>query len=233
MKGLSIYLSHIKSVWVQCWESRFFRIHLGLTILGFLAFLRWGIECISQFELRHGRVLADPILENLSPRDFSAFIFGLLHTGIIITALRLLSNPIKLVKGMQACLILLLMRTISIYLVPLEPPPGMIMLEDPFLTWVFGSATHVAVKDLFFSGHIATMFVLIYYSETGYWRTYITAATMVVAVLIAWQHVHYSIDLIAAPIFGFFCCRALDKVHARSEYGLEYNTYELGYEEAR
>ena len=228
-----VYFSSIKSSWIQCWANRLFRIHLAGTLMGYMLFLRFGIQYISLFELRHGRILADPVLQSLPPHDFSVYIFFLIHTGIVITIFRLLPYPTKLLLGMQACLAILVMRTFSIYLFPLEPPPGMITLKDPFLSLVFGSASNVAVKDLFFSGHVATMCVLFYFSATDYWKAYVGIATAIVALLIAWQHVHYTIDIIAAPFFGFAICKVLSQLHERLEYGLQYSSYDLDYEEAR
>ena len=42
---------------------------------------------------------------------------------------------------------------------PLDPPPGMIVLEDP-LVQLFGGASRPLTRDLFFSGHTSTMFLL-------------------------------------------------------------------------
>lgn len=221
-----------RASWSYYGADSMFRRHFMITIIGFLAFLRWGIELISSFESRQGRVLADPILEAMPPMDFSMPIFALIHSGIVITALLLLRRPARLLLGMQLCLAILVLRTVSLYLVPLEPPPGMILLEDPFISWVFGSEQQVAVKDLFFSGHVATMCALIYVSE-GHWRTYLKVATLVVGVLIAWQHVHYSIDLLAAPFFALGSAKVLDYLHRNSEFGLLRSAYELELEDAR
>jgi hypothetical protein len=109
----------------------------------------------------------------------------------------------------------------------------MILLRDPFLTLVFGSETEVAVKDLFFSGHIATMCLLVLVSDKGIWKTYLSIATVVLAVLIAWQHVHYSIDILAAPFFAFFCSKGVEQFHERTEFGLQRSVYSLDLDDAR
>lgn len=218
--GVKEQVASLKEAWRQYGSDRVFQLHLGVTVIGFLAFLRWGIALISSFEARHGRVLADPILQALPPRDFSVPIFALIYSAIIITVFRLFWQPARLLFGLQAGLLILVMRTISLYLVPLEPPPGMILLEDPFIAWVFGSEQNVAVKDLFFSGHVAIMSVLIFVTESGYWRKYLVTATVLVATFIAWQHVHYSVDIFAAPVFVMVCGKFLGYMHRQPEYGL-------------
>lgn len=223
------YFARVKEAWLQRWDDRVFRSHLLLTILAYAVFLHFGINYISRMEFRHGRVLADPVLETLAPRDFSIFIFLLLYTCIISTAIRFLLLPDKFLLGLQAGLAILTVRTLSIYLVPLEPPPGMILLRDPFISLVFGSSANVAVKDLFFSGHVGSMCVLVYFTDPKPAKLFLAFSTFFIGLFIAWQHVHYTIDLLAAPLFGFSLCFMVSQLHVRSEYGI--STPELNWKE--
>ncbi|MEO6133412.1 MAG: phosphatase PAP2-related protein, partial [Saprospiraceae bacterium] len=55
-------------------------------------------------------------------------------------------------------------------------------------------------KDLFFSGHVSTMTLLVLV-EKKEWIKWVKAVfTLAIGILLAWQHVHYTIDLVVAPV---------------------------------
>jgi hypothetical protein len=139
---------------------------------------------------------------------------------MLITLILFLKNPRLLLKGLQAYALLLSLRTVSIYLVPLETPRGMIFLQDP-ITAFFLNSVNTVTKDLFFSGHISAMCLFIYFSENKIWKTYLSIITPIVATLILWQHVHYTIDILAAPVFTYFSCKLIERVNEQWEYGID------------
>jgi len=98
------------------------------------------------------------------------------------------------------------MRMASLYLFTLEAPEGTIPLRDPFLT-VFAYGKEVYVKDLFFSGHVSTLCILFLVEERKIIRQVILILTLIVAVLLAWQRVHYTLDVLAAPIVSWLVFR--------------------------
>ena len=53
---------------------------------------------------------------------------------------------------------MVIFRTSAINLVPLEPPDTILLLNDPFVQ-LFGKG-EILTKDLFFSGHTGTLFLL-------------------------------------------------------------------------
>jgi hypothetical protein len=87
------------------------------------------------------------------------------------------------------------------YLLPLEPPVTMIPLSDPFAEYF--TTGSVMTKDLFFSGHTATLFFLYLMTEKKLLRYVFLCATITVALLVMAQHVHYAIDVFAAPFFTY------------------------------
>jgi membrane-associated phospholipid phosphatase len=58
-------------------------------------------------------------------------------------------------------------------------------------------------KDLFFSGHTATVFLLFLNSQTKLWKNVFLTLTILVGFCVLIQHVHYTVDVIAAPFFGY------------------------------
>lgn len=90
---------------------------------------------------------------------------------------------------------------ITMYLVPLDPPAGCIDLEDPV---VFGLGTgQKVVKDLFFSGHTATAFMLFQVARNKYLKIYFLLATIIVGVCVILQKAHYTIDVFVGIIFSY------------------------------
>ncbi|MFC2136330.1 phosphatase PAP2-related protein, partial [Bacteroidota bacterium] len=66
----------------------------------------------------------------------------------------------------------------------------------------FGTG-EIYIKDLFFSGHTSTMFLLFLTAGSKNLRMVFLLLTILVAFCVIIQHVHYSIDVIAAPIGAY------------------------------
>ncbi|MCK7522598.1 MAG: hypothetical protein MZV64_35395 [Ignavibacteriales bacterium] len=77
----------------------------------------------------------------------------------------------------------------------------MIILNDPFVE-LFGTG-QTLTKDLFFSGHTATLFIFIScFRKENYQDNFLTS-TIAVAIAVLLQHVHYTIDVFAAVFFTY------------------------------
>jgi membrane-associated phospholipid phosphatase len=100
-----------------------------------------------------------------------------------------------------------LTRCFVMYLVPLEPPISIIPLRDPFVEGVFYD-NRVLVKDLFFSGHTSNMVLLTLLMDIKWLKIILAFASAAVGYLLMVQHVHYAIDIIAAPFFAYLAYRA-------------------------
>lgn len=220
MQVVKSFVAEVKTVWSAHWGHKHFKAHLLFSFLIFSFVLYYSCLFLSMWETRKGYIFIDPLLNRLQPREFSFQIFTIVHSSLLITLVLFLADPRKLMKGLQAYAVLLSLRTLTIYLFPLERPQGMIFLEDP-ITGFFLNSVHVVTKDLFFSGHVSAMCLFLYFTENKIWKTYLMIATPVLALLIMWQHVHYSIDVMAAPVFAFLSCKWIDKIHERWEYGID------------
>jgi membrane-associated phospholipid phosphatase len=104
---------------------------------------------------------------------------------------------------------------VTVYVFTLEAPKGIIPLEDPFLAKVvYGNNTFV--KDLFFSGHTCTLFMLFLIERKPWAKWVLGTATALIALLLVWQRVHYTIDVIGAILACLlvhrFLKRAFDKI---------------------
>lgn len=90
---------------------------------------------------------------------------------------------------------------LTIYLFTLEPPIGWIPLKDPFVALV--AYEPAFAKDLFFSGHTATLCCLIFFERNGMFKGIKVVATLIVALFLLIQHIHYTVDIVGAPLFTY------------------------------
>lgn len=155
-------------------------------------------------QLRAGDVVADPVLGLLPRRDVAWPIFALMYGGVLAAVGWLTVRPYLFLRGLWAYLLLLLMRMAAIWLVPLAPPLDILPMPDPFLALVFHTdASEAITHDLFFSGHTSTVALLALAVRGRWWRGALALAALGIAVLVLVQRVHYSYDVVAAPLFAW------------------------------
>lgn len=192
------------------WDrARIFEFALtGVLISAFLrAFARY---CELVIEHRPGVVLHDPVLSRLPVIDFTWPTFAVLYVGLFSGLGLLFRRPTRLCAGLQAYAVMIACRWFAMYLVPIDPPSGMVVLEDPFITFFGPSVT--LTRDLFFSGHTGTMCLLWFTATKRITRVAYVVGTIVVATFILFQRVHYTFDVFAAPAFALMAWRVVNRV---------------------
>ncbi len=187
--------------WSEEWKDRSFRLELLLTPVALVAVLAVLARFLSWVERRPGVILPDPILSAIAPRDLTWITFALVYASILTTVVLLVPRPRRLLLGMQAYVLMMLLRMAVMSVTPLAAPPGMLALEDPFVQ-ILGTG-QVLTKDLFFSGHTSTTFLLALFASGRASRAFLLACTVAVAACVLWQHVHYTVDVLAAPPFAY------------------------------
>jgi PAP2 superfamily C-terminal len=151
---------------------------------------------------KKGMALDDIILEHLPVLDCSWTIFAVIYSSILITLVRHFRNPMLILLGLATYSGVTWLRMLAIYTFTLEPPAHIIPLKDPFLSLLVYPQSDFS-KDLFFSGHVSSMSVLVFV-ETDYRRKILKIiATVWVGLLLLLQHVHYTLDVVTAPVFTF------------------------------
>lgn len=169
-------------------------------VLGMPRFFRY-------LEGRAGTVLHDPVLDVLPYVDLSIPLFVFLY-GVIVSAVSgLMRHPLRLLRTVQAYLLLSMFRMVTMMVLTLEPPPGMVELHDPISAF-FYPGREPFHKDLFFSGHTATVHLLFLAAPWPRWRPVLLAATVLVGAAVLVQHVHWTVDVVAAPLFSWLAWRA-------------------------
>lgn len=187
--------------WPEAWRHRAFRRHLVLVLALLLALAAGLPRFFAWVQARPGTILPDPLLALLPARNVSGLTFAVIYLGIGLGVATLLPRPYRLLRALTAYLLLHLLRCATLSLLPLEPPIGLIILRDPLVEQLFYAAPAPITKDLFFSGHTATLLLLALAVPAGWQRRMLLAATVAIGVLVLMQRAHYSYDVLAAPLF--------------------------------
>jgi membrane-associated phospholipid phosphatase len=190
-----------------------------LITLGILVVLLTGFaSLLAYIETRQGHVFYDPILNFIKPRDVSDAIFIVTYGTALIALIYAFSSPYRFLHLMQMYGSLTFLRVITLFFIPLEPPSSIIPLRDQFLTQTFYAGSE-NLKDLFFSGHAATLFLFYFFAENKFLKYLFLISAIAVSIGVVMQHVHYSYDVIAAPIFAYIAYRLITKFskHYRQE----------------
>ena len=198
--------------WQAAWNSKKFRtrIFAGLILLFItLATFPFFFQAIDE---RNGPVLNDWLLNSLPPYNVSVAIFIIMWGSTVFIFTRAFQNPDIFVVYLWAYIILSITRLLSITLVPLDPPRGLVELKDPISNTFYGM--RVVTKDLFFSGHTSTLFLNFLCLKKRNDKIIMLTTTISVACLLLIQHVHYTIDVLAAPIFTYLIYRFAKKFFA-------------------
>ncbi len=189
--------------WKEAIGTRRFRIQSVTTILS-LATL--AIVMPIFFELvihdKPGIHLNDWVLDRITPKQVSWYIFSLIYSSIFVFGLLNYLKPYKVLFVCQLYSAVTWLRLITIYFFTFEAPQGIIPLTDPFLTLFIYNQPNF-VKDLFFSGHVSTLITLALSESNRKFKYAFFILAAITGYLLLLQHVHYTLDVIFAPIFTY------------------------------
>jgi len=188
--------------WRFAWDYPLFRVKLllGLFVMGLIVFYLQDFFLFVQN--RHGGIpVHDLVLAALPAHDVSVYIFLILYPASALFFWRMRKNTELCITALWGYIFLCLVRMLTILLVSLEPPPELVHMTDPFSVIFYGS--NMITRDLFFSGHTATLFLVGLCLENKGEKIVVFCATAVLGLLLLIQHVHYTADVLAAPFFSY------------------------------
>ncbi|HEY0975997.1 MAG TPA: phosphatase PAP2-related protein [Flavobacteriales bacterium] len=186
--------------WTKALSSRRYAMALAITLgLGAVIALLLP-QFFTHLALRPGTIPFEPLLPLLGPAQLSVPIFTVLYGMLAGALVVVLPRPYLLLRALQAYVLILLLRMISMWMFTLQPPADLVPLHDP-LTAIFYPDGEAFTKDLFFSGHTATMALLVALAHGKWQQAVALAATGAVGVMVLAQHAHWTIDVVAAPVF--------------------------------
>lgn len=217
---------YFKSNWHAALTNRYFVVEFIIStfilVLTMLIFSKFTIFV----EMRKGIQFNDPVLESFKAIDLTSPIFSMIYGGILFALASLVSSPYRLMILFEAYALMVLIRIVMMYILPLSPPIGMILLQDPFVEF-FGTGKTL-VNDLFFSGHTATMFLL-FLAVPKKLKWIFLIITIFVAISVLIQKAHYTVDVLVAPYISFTCYHLILKFfrfrYKGESYDLEFKLF--------
>lgn len=197
------YPYYSNSTWSEAWASSLFRKKVIFGILLFPSILLILPTFFSKIEARQGIVLNDWLLKRIPSMDFSVVIFILVWSTSLLILVRCIQKPAIFLMTIYFLIIITLLRIITISIIPLDPPNGLITLKDPIINLSYGGSSVFITKDLFFSGHTANLFMFYLCLQKKRDKLFALSTSLLVGLLVLVQHVHYSIDVIGAIVFTY------------------------------
>ena len=164
-------------------------------------------------EARSGAILDDPLLNHFEAINLNPLIFFTIYSSLLIGLVSFSFNPGQLMFAFQTYTLMVLFRMLAMYLVPLDPPVGCIDLQDP-IVFMIGTGMKI-VKDLFFSGHTSTAFMLFQVAKNKFLKIYFLLATIVVGTSVILQKAHYVIDVYVGIIFSYTSYQLIKALHRK------------------
>ncbi len=189
------------SNWKTEFSDKNFRNLFIITIIAIAITLIIFTKFLTANELRVGFSFSDPILSLFAPINLTWSTFTMIYGGLLTGLFIFIQKPKLLIFALLTYTILVLFRMILMYSLPLAPPTDMISLTDPFVE-LFGTGKTLD-RDLFFSGHTSTMFMLFLLSYKPKMKLIFLIGTILVGLSVILQHAHYTVDVLVAPFVAY------------------------------
>ena len=190
--------------WSKAWQERRFRNKTIIALLLVAIILILLPTFFAFIEKREGMVLQDFVLDAIPAMDVSVPSFVIIWSVVLLVFYRIYQNPMLFLVVAYGFILMCLLRVLTISLIPLNPPVGIIVLKDPIANIAYGRNGIFITKDLFYSGHTGNMFLFFLCLERKWDKIFALTASFLVGILVMVQHIHYSIDVFAAFIFTYF-----------------------------
>ncbi|MBS1946375.1 MAG: hypothetical protein JST47_01275 [Bacteroidetes bacterium] len=199
-----------RNKWQAAWSFRSFRLQTILGSIALAATFSFFPSFFNYIEKRNGPVLNDWLLSRIEPHDVSVLIFLFVWALALFLLVRMVQQPGIFIVMLWAYMLLSIMRIATISLFALNAPKGLLVMIDP-LSNVFYGRTFIT-KDLFYSGHTSTAFLMFFCLRKKTDKIFAFIASIMIGILLLVQHVHYTIDVLAAPFFAFVCYICAKKI---------------------
>lgn len=229
MKKIAFHTNSILSAWKEAFADKLFTAKIVLAPGLFLLYSAVTQNLGTYVEMRKGIQLEDKLLYWLPSFDFSVPVFIVLYSSLSLIILTHLDKPRVILRVIEMHFLVAVIRQLCILLIALEPPAGLIVLRDVFLENTVYPRHSPLTKDLFFSGHVASVWLYFLCAERKYIKYIMIGSTLMMSFMILSMRVHYTYDvygalLITTLIYKFpvwaksnLAERALVKVRTRSK----------------
>ena len=176
------------------------KLIIGLILISFILLsLPFFFKAI---EKRNGISFNDYLLSWLPAYDLSLYIFTVIWSMTLFTFSRFKQDPNIFLTFLWGFILINLSRFVFIGLIPLNAPADLIPIHDPISNHFYGPK--FITKDLFFSGHTAAMFLMFLCLKKRTDKVIALLATIIIGIAVLIQHVHYTVDVVMAPVITYF-----------------------------
>ncbi len=189
----------LRQEWQGAWQLPGFKSKLMVGMAVIVTILSLFPIFFQAIERRHGILLNDPVLRLLTPHNVSVPMFVVIWAITLLCVVRAAQTPQMFLTFLWSYIFLSIFRVLAITFVPLEAPNGLIVLVDPLSNFFYGKG--FVTKDLFFSGHTSTVFLLYMTVPGKTERRLALLATALVGILLLVQHCHYTLDVLGGLLF--------------------------------
>jgi len=203
-----------KHLWKNAWQDSGYKKKLFGGLIPTIIILILFPVFFKYIEQRDGIVMNDLLLNALPVMNVSIPTFALIWFTAGLTIFRCYQHPQLAIKFIWGFFFLCVARIITISVVPLNPPANLIPLMDPLSNKFYGGI--YITKDLFFSGHTSTQFLMFLCLTKKTDKTIAFISSILVGILVLVQHVHYTMDVVAAFPLTYIVYRLAKKVVERT-----------------
>ncbi len=196
--------------WSVAWSRPLFRLKFMGVWLLLIPLLASFHSFFRHIERREGPVLNDWVLNHIPAHNVSLPVFLLIWGAFLLGMVRGYKHPNMLLVMLWSYLFVTACRVICILLIPLDPPQHLVALVDPLTNYFYGK--DYVTKDLFFSGHTSSVFVVFLGLRKKSDKLVVLFAVISLGILLLVQHVHYTIDVLAAPLFAYGAHRLAETI---------------------
>lgn len=205
--------SNFISNWKKLFRSKPKTIEFFFTVGLLVAVVYSFSQYLKYNETRPGAIIDDPILHYFNAIDLNLLLFIAIYSSLLLGFIAFSFDPQQLITAFQTYTLLVLFRMLAMWLIPLDPPVGCIDLQDP-VVFIMGTGKKI-VKDLFFSGHTSTAFMLFQVAKNKYLKAYFLLATVTVGISVILQKAHYTIDVYAGLIYSYASYQIIKSLHKK------------------
>ena len=206
------YFMQLNRNWKHAFEQPSYTIQFVFTVIIITCIALFFPGYFDYLEARNGVVLHDYLLDTIEARDVSWMVFICLYFGIMVALICILIDPQALLIALQTYALVTILRITTLYFIRLDPPVGYIEMKDPLFSMLFTTHGKICSKDLFFSGHVSTILSLYFATQQKTAKRFILLFTLLIALGVVIQHVHYTIDVLVAPLVTYWCYLVSKKI---------------------
>lgn len=156
----------------------------------------------------NGTHVGDLLLDNLPTLNLDFFIVQGALISTFVVAVLFLVKPKYLSFSLKSLALFIIIRSFFISLTHLGVNLHQLTLDTSTVGFGIYDVLYNAKNDFFFSGHVgaAFLFTLIFWKEP-LWRYIFLLFALVFGISMLFAHMHYSIDVFAAPFitYSIFC----------------------------